>query len=199
MSVSGTPDGVPVRIIVSERRTRTMSGRFVAGSLEVRVPIGVPDEVISRFVTKVRQKEDARRALGTGPVDRAAQNEALHRRALALSQTYFGGLLVPTRVQYVTNQATLHGSCSVRTGEVRVSHRLAAMPSWVRDYVLVHEIAHLQVPNHSRAFWRLVARYPLMERARGFLMGAGLTPVEVPDITDTEALKNPDADDRPVR
>ncbi len=199
MSVSGTPDGVPVRIIVSERRTRTMSGRFVAGSLEVRVPIGVPDEVISRFVTKVRQKEDARRALGTGPVDRAAQNEALHRRALALSKTYFGGLLVPTRVQYVTNQATLHGSCSVRTGEVRVSHRLAAMPSWVRDYVLVHEIAHLQVPNHSRAFWRLVARYPLMERARGFLMGAGLTPVEVPDITDTEALKNPDADDRPVR
>lgn len=199
MSVSGTPDGVPVRIIVSERRTRTMSGRFVAGSLEVRVPIGVPDEVISRFVTKVRQKEDARRALGTGPVDRAAQNEALHRRALALSRTYFGGLLVPTRVQYVTNQATLHGSCSVRTGEVRVSHRLAAMPSWVRDYVLVHEIAHLQVPNHSRAFWRLVARYPLMERARGFLMGAGLTPVEVPDITGTEALENPDADDRPVR
>ncbi|RLT59279.1 MAG: M48 family peptidase [Chloroflexi bacterium] len=199
MSVSGRPDGVPVRIIVSERRTRTISGRFVSGTLEVRVPVGVPDEVVSRFVTKLRDKEEARRALGTGPVDRAAQDEALHRRALALSRTYFGGLLIPARVQYVTNQATLHGSCSVRTGEIRVSHRLAAMPSWVRDYVLVHEIAHLQVPSHSRAFWRLVARYPLMERARGFLMGAGMTPVEVPDVADPEAVDAPDADDRQVR
>lgn len=198
MSASGRPDGVPVRIIVSERRTRTISGRFVAGTLEVRVPVGVPDEVLSRFVARLREKEEARHALGTGPLDRAAQDAALYRRALALSRAYFGGLLIPARVQYVTNQATLHGSCSVRTGEIRVSHRLASMPSWVLDYVLVHEIAHLQVPNHSRAFWRLVARYPLMERARGFLMGAGLNPVEVPDVVDPEAVEASDADDRPV-
>ena len=82
---------MPVRIIVSERRTRTISGRFVSGTLEVRVPVGVPDEVVSRFVSKLRDKEEARRALGTGPADRAAQDEALHRRALALSRTYFGG------------------------------------------------------------------------------------------------------------
>jgi hypothetical protein len=38
-----------------------------------------------------------------------------------------------------------------------------------------------------------------MERARGFLMGAGMTPVEVPDVADPEAVDAPDADDLQVR
>lgn len=106
-------------------------------------------------------------------------------RARDLSMRYFGGTLRPTSVEYVTNQNSLHGSCSVQTGRIRLSHRLASMPGWVRDYVLVHELAHLREPNHSARFWTLVNRYPLAERARGFLMGAGL---EVP--TDGQASPN---------
>ena len=59
-------------------------------------------------------------------------------------------------------------------GTIRLSDRLAPWPPWVRDYVLVHELAHLAVPDHSPAFWRLVDRYPLSERARGFLIAKGM-------------------------
>ena len=56
------------------------------------------------------------------------------------------------------------------TGAVRLSTRLAAFPDWVVVYVLVHELAHLSVADHAPAFWSLVERYPLAERARGYLI-----------------------------
>ncbi len=53
---------------------------------------------------------------------------------------------------------------------MRISHRLAAYPKWVLDYVIVHEMAHLVVAAHDVRFWRLVSKYELAERARGYLM-----------------------------
>jgi predicted metal-dependent hydrolase len=53
---------------------------------------------------------------------------------------------------------------------VRISTRLGAEPSWVLDYVIVHELVHLAIPRHDATFWAMVNRYPKAERARGFLM-----------------------------
>ena len=55
-------------------------------------------------------------------------------------------------------------------GAIRISVRVAQFPSWVRDYVIVHELAHLRHPGHTPSFWALVNRYPRAERARGYLI-----------------------------
>jgi predicted metal-dependent hydrolase len=55
-----------------------------------------------------------------------------------------------------------------------LSLQLSEYPTWVRDYVIVHELAHLIVPDHSPDFWDLVNRYPMTERARGFLIAKGM-------------------------
>jgi predicted metal-dependent hydrolase len=54
---------------------------------------------------------------------------------------------------------------------IRVSDRLRDAPDYVLDYVLLHELAHLLVPGHGPDFWALLAPYPRLERARGYLEG----------------------------
>ncbi len=90
-----------------------------------------------------------------------------------LNRKYFGGRLKIDSIEYSTNQNKRFGCCNFKTGKILISHRLAGMPDWVRDYVIFHELAHLIIPNHSRAFQALAAKYSRKERAIGYLMAKG--------------------------
>ena len=57
----------------------------------------------------------------------------------------------------VRNQRSRWGSCSPR-GTISLNWRLVQTPPSVRDYIILHELAHLKFMNHSRRFWREVAR-----------------------------------------
>ena len=78
---------------------------------------------------------------------------------------------MPTSVRWVDNQQRRWGSCTPVDGSIRLSRRLATMPAEVRDYVLLHELAHLLESGHGPAFEALLAGYGPLERARGFLDG----------------------------
>jgi len=69
------------------------------------------------------------------------------------------------------------------------------MPSWVIDYVLMHELAHLIEQGHGPAFWRLLDAYPRTERARGFLEGFAAARRIDPGLDpDAEEESVPDSD-----
>ncbi len=61
------------------------------------------------------------------------------------------------------------GYCDSR-GRIGLNWRLIMAPQWVCDYVLVHELAHLQQMNHSALFWRVVSRHlPDYQQAQAWL------------------------------
>lgn len=57
----------------------------------------------------------------------------------------------------LTSARTQWGSCT-SSGVVRLNWQLVTMPLHLIDYVVVHELAHLQEMNHSPAFWRVVEK-----------------------------------------
>ncbi|MBY6205011.1 YgjP family zinc-dependent metalloprotease [Halomonas denitrificans] len=75
--------------------------------------------------------------------------------------------LKPGRITW-RNQVSRWGSCAA-SGNLSLNVRLLLLDRDVCDYVLLHELAHLEHPNHSRAFWAKVEAmcpdYKLRERA----------------------------------
>ncbi len=166
----------------SRRRTRTVSAYRDSGSTVVLIPARFSRAEESVWVERMLARLDA------ADRRRDPDDESLLLRARALSERYLDGLARPDSVGWVDNQQARWGSCTPADGSIRISTRLRGVPPWVLDYVLVHELAHLIVPTHGRAFWALLDAYPKTERARGFLSGldfAAGQEVADPDVAET--------------
>ncbi len=164
-------DGFRVRIITSERRKKTISGRLVDWqTLEIRAPANLPDAELDRAVADLVGRMHRRRAR-----QRDFRSDAdLQARAERHNRTYFDGTLNWRSIRFVSNQTQRFGSCTPANGTIRISDRLKGVPDFVLDYVIVHELAHLVESNHSPRFWSLVYRYDRTERARGYLMAMAM-------------------------
>ena len=69
----------------------------------------------------------------------------------------------------VRNQRSRWGSCSVRK-RISLNWRLIQTPSFVIDYIIIHELMHLKEMNHSPRFWDHVARaFPTYREAESWL------------------------------
>ncbi|RBQ11673.1 metal-dependent hydrolase [Spongiactinospora rosea] len=157
------PETVEVRR--SSRRRRTVSAYRDGDKTIVLLPAGLSrtdeEQWVRRMLDRLAAKEQRRR-----PSD-----AELLARARDLSARYLDGKADPVSVRWVENQRHRWGSCTPDHATIRISTRLRGMPSWVVDYVIIHELAHLLVPSHGPGFWALVERYPRSERARGYLEG----------------------------
>ncbi len=149
----------PVEVIRSDRRNKTVSARIVDGVIRVRIPAWMSAEDEARFVNDVVDRIERERR--SSAID-------LEARARGLADEY--GLPHPASVTWSKIQRQRWGSCTIGSGEIRISDRLVDVPPWVLDSVLIHELAHLVVADHGPDFEAIVERYPLQERATGYLM-----------------------------
>jgi predicted metal-dependent hydrolase len=157
-----------VEVRRSERRKKTISAEIVGDALIVSIPHRMSRADEQEWVRRMTHRMAHRKRR-----DRLNSDGALKRKADELADKYLGGVRVAD-IAWVDNQRSRWGSCSPSESSIRLSLALSEYPSWVRDYVVVHELAHLLVPDHSPRFWDLVNRYPLTERARGFLIAKGM-------------------------
>lgn len=152
-----------LKIIRSPFRHKTASARMKNGVLEVRLPAWLSQvesqKIIKNFMARFKKREKLK----------VTNDTQLKKIADQLNKKYFEGKLKYS-ICWSKNQNSLQGSCAIKNGVIRISSRLKDLPDWILKAVIIHELTHLLVPNHSKKFWQIANRYPLMERARGYLL-----------------------------
>ncbi|MCL2884160.1 MAG: M48 family metallopeptidase [Oscillospiraceae bacterium] len=144
------------------------------GGAQVRAPYQTPLAEIDAFVAEKTawiEKQQARVAAGLTmdvvrgrevpllPGDTMGALQKRHRAAclIRLKQRipYFANLMGVTPADvYMSNARSFWGSCLGLT--LRFSWRLDCADDAVFDYIVVHELAHIRMPNHSARFWAVV-------------------------------------------
>lgn len=148
-----------VEVLRSKRRKRTVGAQLIGSVLHITVPSWMSRAEEADWVEKM--SASYRRQLSTDRIN-------LRQRAMALSRRH--DLPRPKEIRWDDTMIARWGTCTIDTGEIRLSTRLAAFPNWVLDYVIVHELCHMAIDGHTPEFWNLVNRYPRAERAVGYLI-----------------------------
>ena len=77
-----------------------------------------------------------------------------------------GTSLAPSAISYRCTK-TRWGSCNPKTRRINFSTYLLLLPDWCIEHVVVHELCHLLVPDHSPRFYALMDRhFPRWKEAR---------------------------------
>ena len=183
-----------VEVRISKRRKKTAGAHWEGDRIVVVVPVHLRGAERDRMVDELVQRLVRHRP------NLHASDELLQQRAMSLSHRYLDGV-APTSIRWSTTQTKRWGSCTLATGEIRISERLRVTPSWVLDAVIVHELAHLLEPNHSPRFRQLEQRYPQRKDADAFLEGyaLGLAMAGGTPATSGGSPAHPDGDRRDRR
>ena len=149
-------------IIYSERKTIAI--KIKDGNVILRVPMKTSkrtikkvllqyDEWIKTSIEKEREYKEKQPELTPSEIKKLKKEARIY---LSERCEYFASRM---KVKYnrilITSAESRFGSCS-SVGNINFSYRLMLYPERAREYVVVHELAHLIEMNHSASFYKIV-------------------------------------------
>lgn len=154
-----------IEIIRSCRKTVSIQIR-PNGAVVFRAPMGMPEEEIRRVLQEKQNWIKAHREKAMINQKHAVQSPLTAEDLRSLAQEA-AAALPPVVKEYaarmgvnygrvtIRNQVSRWGSCSA-SGNLNFNCLLMLAPPEVREYVVVHELAHRRHMDHSAAFWQEV-------------------------------------------
>lgn len=143
--------GVPTQMQRIEEADRKVHLKVEAANGRLRVYLPAKSKITTRHAAEAWMRAASRAEIEQVVVEQAKRMGA---RPKAVS---------------IRDQRTRWGSCSSR-GNLSFNWRLVMTPPPILQYVVIHELAHLFEPNHSKDFWAVVAKYyPDFKKARAWL------------------------------
>jgi predicted metal-dependent hydrolase len=146
------------RLVISIRPTRGIRVA-VPGNISLKEAlefVHLKLQWIQKHMEKIKQHKNQQRALANsiGTIDRIKAKKRLLERLSHLAEKY--GFTYNN--VYTRNQKTRWGSCS-RRNNISLNMKLILLPQELRDYVILHELVHTKIHNHSKKFWIELDKY----------------------------------------
>lgn len=153
----------------SKRRKKSVGAFRENGKIIIVAPIRMSLKDVHMYAQELVEELN-------GHFEKLASQEVLEKRAKYLVSTYldvdvFETHPVPVTISWVTNQNSRWGSCTPADGAIRISHRIQGMPQYVIDAVLLHELIHLIVADHSPKFYSYLTKFEDYKIAKEYLAG----------------------------
>ena len=121
-------------------------------SLAKQLNVAISEKVSAKLTDPLEISKQVKRQLEIYFKQQAEQ--LLYERLEVISKQT---LLTPAKIK-IRQYRARWGSCNNR-GEVSFNYLLMMTPSFVIDYVIIHELCHLEHLNHSKSFWQLVGKF----------------------------------------
>ncbi len=170
-----------VEVRRSSKRRKTIEAYRKGDTIIVAIPARMSKREEERVVAEMVSK--------LGKDDLRLTSTELMARALELNSLYLGDKATPITVEWSSRMERIWGSCTIEERAIRLSNRLDDAPRYALDYILLHELVHLIVAGHGPDFKALLAGYPQLERAEGYLEGRQIRLEE--DLVDAINLIEP--------
>jgi predicted metal-dependent hydrolase len=144
--------------IIKSKRRKTSEIRVDENSVDIHVPITKKNSEIQDIVDEKKQwifkkqLEFADRKKRTNTKEKTAKY--IEKRTWLLASKIG---LTPSKV--VVKKLKSRWGSAGKTGTVTINQKLTQASPRLIDYIIIHELCHLKIPNHSPRFWNLVAKF----------------------------------------
>jgi hypothetical protein len=161
-------DGIgPILLQTSRRAKRVVISVRISEGVRVAVPtrtsfkkalefVYLKKEWVQRSLVKIEQVEKRNRVFRDASllINEADANKRLKDRLYYLANEHG----FKYNRASVRNQRTRWGSCSHKNN-ISLNAKLVLLPKELIDYVILHELVHTRIHNHSKQFWVELDRY----------------------------------------
>ena len=169
------------------RRTRYVLTVTREGLIEARVPAVWSDDKVGQILhrhrrwvaarqdelAERRKKQAAKAQINWCEIPEAWWRKAARPHLWNLLDIWMERMNTTVRKRRLTGAVTRWGSCN-SLGDISLSWRLMRVPEDLREYVIIHELAHRRHMNHGPRFWAEVGKYcPDYEAKRQRLRALG--------------------------
>ncbi len=162
----------PILLARNKRARRVIISIQPFRDVRVTVPPGVSlqkaiefarlkKQWIEKHLARIKQMESQRQSLSSSVIiDNDKAKKKLTSRLHYLAEKY--GFTF--NKVFIRNQRTRWGSCSHQCN-ISLNQKLVLLPEELIDYVILHELVHTRVHDHSKRFWDELDKYMGNSRA----------------------------------